>query len=442
MAAPILRQPAGWPSVLLARAGKLEARAGLAEAEKLGAWVAWKSAVRQGPEAVVRAVGEAGLRGRGGAGYPTADKWRAVRAQPAPVRYAVANGYEADPGVVVDRTLMAADPHAVLEGLALAAFAVGAEEGFLVVRADATAAIERLTAALEAAQTAGYLGYDVLGSGVTVEIQIRPLEGGFLLGEETVLMRALEGKRGMPDQRPPYPSERGLFGAPTVVNNVATLASVPWLLVNGPAKFRAIGDPDFPGTVLVQLSGAVHRPGVAEVPTGTPLAVVVDKAAGGATGQLKAALVGGPSGGFLPPDGLATPLAPGPLEAAGAILGSGSVLVLDEHACIVELATLMERFMNDESCGKCIPCRIGTRRLTEIGERFMTGRPRPTDPGLLLDLAADVRDGSLCGHGITAPNPLTSGMRYFRQEFDDHIVRGRCAAGVCKPLRVAAGAAR
>jgi NADH-quinone oxidoreductase subunit F len=442
MAAPILRQPAGWPSVLLARAGKLEARAGLAEAEKLGAWVAWKSAVRQGPEAVVRAVGEAGLRGRGGAGYPTADKWRAVRAQPAPVRYAVANGYEADPGVVVDRTLMAADPHAVLEGLALAAFAVGAEEGFLVVRADATAAIERLTAALEAAQTAGYLGYDVLGSGVTVEIQIRPLEGGFLLGEETVLMRALEGKRGMPDQRPPYPSERGLFGAPTVVNNVATLASVPWLLVNGPAKFRAIGDPDFPGTVLVQLSGAVHHPGVAEVPTGTPLAVVVDKAAGGATGQLKAALVGGPSGGFLPPDGLATPLAPGPLEAAGAILGSGSVLVLDEHACIVELATLMERFMNDESCGKCIPCRIGTRRLTEIGERFMTGRPRPTDPGLLLDLAADVRDGSLCGHGITAPNPLTSGMRYFRQEFDDHIVRGRCAAGVCKPLRVAAGAAR
>lgn len=442
MAAPILRQPAGWPSVLLARAGKLEARAGLAEAEKLGAWVAWKSAVRQGPEAVVRAVGEAGLRGRGGAGYPTADKWRAVRAQPAPVRYAVANGYEADPGVVVDRTLMAADPHAVLEGLALAAFAVGAEEGFLVVRADATAAIERLTAALEVAQTAGYLGDDVLGSGVTVEIQIRPLEGGFLLGEETVLMRALEGKRGMPDQRPPYPSERGLFGAPTVVNNVATLASVPWLLVNGPAKFRAIGDPDFPGTVLVQLSGAVHRPGVAEVPTGTPLAVVVDKAGGGATGQLKAALVGGPSGGFLPPDGLATPLAPGPLEAAGAILGSGSVLVLDEHACIVELATLMERFMNDESCGKCIPCRIGTRRLTEIGERFMTGRPRPTDPGLLLDLAADVRDGSLCGHGITAPNPLTSGMRYFRQEFDDHIVRGRCAAGVCKPLRVAAGAAR
>lgn len=442
MAPSILRAPAGWPSVLLARAGKLDVEAGLAEAEKLGAWAAWKAAVRQGPEAVVRAVSDAGLRGRGGAGYPTADKWRAVRAQPARTRYAVANGYEADPGAFADRTLMENDPHGVLEGLALAAFAVGAEEAFLVVRADAAVAIQRLTAALAAAEAAGYLGDDVLGSGVTVEVRIRPLEGGFVLGEETVLLKALEGKRGVPEQRPPYPAERGLFGAPTAVNNVATLASVPWLLVNGPAKFRALGDPAFPGTVLVHLSGAVHRPGVVEVPTGTPLAVVVDKAGGGATGQLKAALVGGPSGGFLAPDGLATPLAPEALEAAGAILGSGSVVVLDEHACLVELATLMERFMNDESCGKCIPCRIGTRRLTEIGERFMSGRPRPTDADLLLDLAADVRDGSLCGHGITAPNPLTSGMRYFRPEFDEHIVRGRCAAGVCKPLRIAAGAAR
>jgi len=442
MAAPILRQPAGWPSLLLARAGRLDAKAGLPEAEKLGAWAAWKAAVQQGPEAVVRAVSDAGLRGRGGAGYPTADKWRAARAQPARTRYVVANGYEADPGAVVDRTLMEVDPHAVLEGLALAAFAAGAEEAFLVVRADATAATQRLTAALEAALAAGYLGDDVLGSGVTVDVRIRPLEGGFVLGEETVLLKALEGKRGVPEQRPPYPAERGLFGAPTVVNNVATLASVPWLLVNGPARYRAIGDPAFPGTVLVQLSGAVRHPGVVEVPTGTPLAAVVDLAGGGATGTLKAVLVGGPSGGFLPPDALDAPLTPAALEAAGAIMGSGSLVVLDEQACIVELATLMERFMNDESCGKCIPCRIGTRRLTEIGERFMSGRPRPTDTGLLLDLAADVRDGSLCGHGITAPNPLTSGMRYFRAEFDEHIVRGRCAAGVCKPLRVAAGAAR
>jgi NADH:ubiquinone oxidoreductase subunit F (NADH-binding) len=442
MPTAILRQPAGWPSVLLGRAGKAAAADGLAGAEKLGAWAAWKGAVQQGPEAVIRAVGDAGLRGRGGAGYPTADKWRAVRAQAAPVRYAVANGYEADPGTMVDRTLMEVDPHAVLEGLALAAFAVGAEEAFLVVRADAALAIDRLTAALAAAEAAGYLGDDVLGSGVTVEIQIRPLEGGFVLGEETVLLKALEGKRGVPEQRPPHPSQRGLFGAPTAVNNVATLAAVPWLLTNGAATFRAIGAADFPGTVLVQLSGAVRRAGVAEVPTGTPVAVVVDKAGGGATGRLKAVLVGGPSGGFLPPEALDTAIAPATLEAAGAILGSGSLVVLDEHACIVELATLMERFMNDESCGKCIPCRIGTRRLTEIGERFMDGRPRPTDAGLLLDLAADVRDGSLCGHGITAPNPLTSGMRYFKAEFDDHIVRGRCAAGVCKPLRVAAGAAR
>jgi len=442
MGATILRQPAGWPAVLLGRAGKVDPEAGRAEAEKAGAWAAWKGAVRQGPEAVVRAVADAGLRGRGGAGYPAADKWRAVREQAAPVRYVVANGYEADPGTVVDRTLMEADPHAVLEGIALAAFAVGAREAFLVVRADAALALARLTAARDAALEAGYLGDDVLGSGVSVEIDIRALEGGFVLGEETVLLKALEGKRGVPEQRPPYPSQRGLFGAPTAVHNVATLACVPWLLTNGASAFRALGAPDFPGTVLVQLSGAVHRPGVAEVPTGTPLATVVEKAGGGATGTLKAVLVGGPSGGFLPPDALDAPLTPAALEAAGAIMGSGSLVVLDEHACIVELATLMERFMNDESCGKCIPCRIGTRRLTEIGERFMEGRPRPTDTALLLDLAADVRDGSLCGHGITAPNPLTSGMRYFQPEFDDHIVRGRCAAGVCKPLRVAAGAAR
>lgn len=440
--APILRTPAGWPSVLLARAGTYDPEGGLAAAEKRGAWTAWKAALERTPDAVVAAVIDAGLRGRGGAGYPTGDKWRAVRDQPAAQRYAIGHGYEADPGTVADRTLMEVDPHLVLEGLALAAFAVGAEQAYLVVRADATLAIARLTAARDAALAAAYLGADALGRGVTVEIDIRPLEGGFVLGEETVLLHALEGKRGMPDQRPPYPAQRGLFGAPTAVNNVATLASVPWLLTHGAAAFRALGAPEFPGTMLVQLAGAVHRPGVAEVPTGTPLAAIVEKAGGGATGRFKAVLMGGPSGGFLPADGLATPLLPDALGEAGAIVGSGSLLVLDESACIVELATLMERFMSDESCGKCIPCRIGTRRLTEIGERVMTGRPRPTDPGLLLDLAADVRDGSLCGHGITAPNPLTSGMRYFQAEFEDHIVRGRCPAGVCTPLRVAAGAAR
>ncbi|MFI5262011.1 MAG: NADH-ubiquinone oxidoreductase-F iron-sulfur binding region domain-containing protein [Candidatus Limnocylindrales bacterium] len=440
--ATILARPKSWPAVLLGRAGTYDPDGTLAAAEAKGAWGPWKTAVHQAPQAIVSAVDQAGLRGRGGAGFPTADKWRAVRAHDELPRYAIGHGYEADPGTVADRTLMEADPHAVLEGLALAALAVGAERAFLVLRADATLARRRLQKALDGALGAGYLGVDVLGSGVTVEIEMRPLEGGFVVGEETALLRALEGKRGMPDQRPPYPAERGLFGAPTAINNVATLASVPWILTNGAPAFRALGAPGFPGTMLVQLAGAVKRPGVAEVPTGTPLATIVDKVGGGATGTFKAILVGGPSGGFLPADGLATALLPADLEAAGAIVGSGSLLLLDQSACIVELATLMERFMNDESCGKCIPCRIGTRRLAEIGDRFMSGRPRPTDTALLVDLAADVRDGSLCGHGISAPNPLTSGMRYFRAEFDDHIVRGRCPAGVCTPLRVAAGAAR
>jgi len=440
--AALLSAPKGWPAVLLARAGKLDPEAGLPAAEKAGAWSAWREALNGGPDAVVRRVDEAGLRGRGGAGYPAAAKWRAVRAQPSRTRYAVLNGYEADPGTVAVRTLLETDPWAVVEGLAIAAYAVGAREAYLAVRADAALAVRRLRAVLAAAQEAGYLGHDILGSGVDLEIELREVEGAFVLGEETVLLRALEGKRGMPDQRPPYPAERGLWGEPTLVNSAATLAAVPWIVTHGAKAYRELGTSEFPGTLLLQLAGAVRRPGVVEVPTGTTVGQVVEKAGGGASGTLKAVLVGGPSGGFLPPEALATPLTPGALGEAGAILGSGSLLVLDQSACIVELATLMERFMNDESCGKCIPCRIGTRRLTEIGDRFMTGRARPADPQLLQDLAADVRDGSLCGHGITAPNPLVSGMRYFGAEFQEHAVHGRCPAGVCAPLRVAAGGTR
>jgi NADH-quinone oxidoreductase subunit F len=440
--AAILETPKGWPAVLLGRAAKYDPEAGLGQAEKAGAWTAWRDALKQGPEALVRIVDESGLRGRGGAGYPTAAKWRAVRAQPGTTRYAVGNAYEADPGAQAVRTLLELDPLAVVEGLALAAFAVGAREAYLAVRADASAALRRLRLGIAEAEAAGYLGHDILGSGVDLQLEVREVEGAFVLGEETVLLRALEGKRGMPEQRPPYPSERGLWGEPTAVNSALTLAALPWIVARGAKAFRGIGAADFPGTLLVQLSGAVKRPGLAEVPTGTRVGEVLEKVGGTEPGRLKAVLVGGPSGGFLPAAALTTALTPSALEAAGAILGSGSLVALDEGACVVELATLMERFMNDESCGKCIPCRIGTRRLTEIGERYMSGRSRPGDPVLLTDLAADVRDGSLCGHGITAPNPLTSAMRYFEAEFQEHALRGRCPAGVCSPLRVAAGGAR
>ncbi|HET7676321.1 MAG TPA: NADH-ubiquinone oxidoreductase-F iron-sulfur binding region domain-containing protein [Candidatus Limnocylindrales bacterium] len=441
----LLKGPRRWPRVLLGRAGRYDPEAGLAAAEKAGAWSSWKAAVADiGPEGLIRRVTASGLRGRGGAGFPTGEKWRACRAAPGERHYAVANGYEADPGASLDRTLMELDPHAVVEGLALAAFAVGATQAYLVVKAGYGLAARRLAAAIRTAEEAGYIGSDALGAGFDLHIELRPLAGAFVLGEETVLLRALEGKRAMPDQRPPYPATAGLWGEPTLVNNVETLAAVPWIVANGAEAYRAMGTDEVSGTTLVQLTGAVAKPGIVEVPLGTSVGSLVEEIGGGVAdgATLKAVLVGGPSGGFLPAAGLDVALGYGSLAEAGAIMGSGSLVVADERACIVDLATLMSRFMSDESCGKCIPCRIGVRRLTEIGERFSGGRPRPTDLQLASDLSADIRDGSLCGHGITAPNPLMSGMRYFAQEFEDHIVRSTCPAGVCRPLRTAAAPVR
>jgi NADH-quinone oxidoreductase subunit F len=260
-----------------------------------------------------------------------------------------------------------------------------------------------------------------------------------MLGEETVLLKALEGRRGQPEQRPPYPSERGLFGHPTLVHNVATLAAVPWIVVNGAGAFAAIGDPAAPGTVLVQVSGAVASPGIVEVATGTPLADIVELAGGVIAGRsLKAVLVGGPTGGLLPSELLETPYSFADLRAAGAHVGSGSVVVADESACIVDLARLLVRYGADEACGKTIPCRIGLRRLAEIGERYAAGTARPSDPQLLADLADDCVASALCDHERLAPSPLRTAMRYFGPEIDDHIVRGVCPAGVCSPIRLAA----
>lgn len=442
----ILTGQKGWPSILLARAGAYDPGsdgAGLAGAEAAGAWTAWRRAVTtMTPDAVIRAVAESGLRGRGGAGFPTGAKWRACRTTEGSTHYAVANGFEADPGAQLDRTLMEVDPHAVVEGLALAAFAVDASTAHLCVNAAYTTAIARLRAAIDAAEAAGYLGANVVGTGHELSIEVRELTGSFVTGEETVLLRALESRRAQPDQRPPYPSERGLWGKPTIVNNVETLAAVPWIVTNGPSAYRAIGASEEPGTTLVQLGGAVAHPGIVEVPTGTPLRVLVETLGGGVSthGGLKALLVGGPSGGFLPPAALDTPLSHAALEGAGALVGSGTILAVDGSSCIVDLATLMTRFLNDEACGKTIPCRIGTRRLAELGDGFCTGRCRPSDADLVTSLAADIRDAALCGLEATAVNPLLSGMRYFGPEFEDHILRGSCPAGVCHPVRVAAGA--
>jgi NADH:ubiquinone oxidoreductase subunit F (NADH-binding) len=444
----LLTIPRDWPAILLGRAGTADPT-DLDEATRAGAFDGLRRAVRDlGPTGTIATIASSGLRGRGGSGYPTGQKWRVAATTEAPRRYVVANGYGADPAAGSDRFLMETDPFSVVEGMAIAAFAIGAAEAIIAVRSEATETIRRLEAAIAAADEAGFLGFDVLGSGHDMRISVRGVQGAYMLGEETVLLKALEGKRGQPEQRPPYPAERGLLGMPTVVQNVQTLAAVPWIIVNGAEAFAAIGSKTSPGTILVAVRGPAGA-GVAEVPLGTPLRDIVAlagaKAAGGGNGAtshaLKAILVGGPSGGLLPPDLLDTPYEFDALREVGAHVGSGSVVAADERACVVDLARLLTRFCADEACGKTIPCRIGTRRISEIGDRIATGVPRPTDLQLLADLSADMVASALCDHERLATLPYASGMRYFRSELDDHILRSSCPAGVCRPIAVAAGAA-
>jgi NADH:ubiquinone oxidoreductase subunit F (NADH-binding) len=414
----ILATPKGWPSILLARAAATDP-VDLDAAVAAGAFDGLRRAIRDlGGTAVTATIGASRLRGRGGAGFPAGDKWRVAAAVDAPRRYVVANGYGADPASHTDRTLLLRDPYAVIEGAAIAAYAIGATQAYIAVRAEDGEVIDRLSAALGAAADAGYLGTDVLGSGHDIEMAVRPVQGAYMLGEETVLLKALEGRRGQPEQRPPHPAERGLHGMPTVVHNVQTLAAVPWIVLHGAEAFTAIGTADAPGTILVQLR-TPGGDGIAEVPLGTPLREVV--ALGGklpAGRSLQAVLVGGPSGGLLPPSVLDTPYTFAALREAGAHIGSGSVMVVDDRTDLVELVGVLTRFCSTEACGKSIPCRIGTRRLAEIVGRREAGLSRPTDPALAIDLAHDIAASALCDHERLATLPLTSGMRYFGSQFD------------------------
>jgi NADH:ubiquinone oxidoreductase subunit F (NADH-binding) len=440
MAEP-LKTPVAWPRILLERAGAADPT-DLDMAVRAGAFDGLRRAIRDlGPTGTIATIGASGLRGRGGGGFPTADKWRTAAGTQAPRRYVVANGYGADPAAGTDRFLMERNPFAVVEGTAIAAFAIGASEAIIAVRAEATESIRRLEAAIGAAEEAGFLGFDVLGSGHDLAMSVRPVQGAYMLGEETVLLKALEGKRGQPEQRPPHPAERGLYDMPTVVNNVQTLAAVPWIVRRGAEAFAATGGPGNPGTILVQVRTPA-RDGVAEVPLGTTLRDIVGLGGKPPRGRaIKAILVGGPSGGLLPPDLLDTPYDFESMRAAGAHVGSGSIVVVDDRACIVDLARLLTRFCASEACGKTIPCRIGTRRLVEIADRVIDGRPRPTDPTLLTDLSADIVASALCDHERLTTFPLATGIRYFRAELDDHLLRSSCPAGVCHPIAVAAGAA-
>lgn len=438
--ATMLKTPKSWPTILLPRSVVADP-ADLDAAMAAGAFTGLRLAMRDlGATGTTAAIGASGLRGRGGAGYPAADKWRAASATPASGRVVVANGYGSDPSSVTDRVLMERNPFAVIEGLAIAAFAIGGGEAIIAVRADATTAIRILEAAIAAAQDAGLVGNDAFGPGRHLDMTVRTVQGAYLLGEETILLKALEGKRGQPEQRPPHPATSGLRGLPTVVHNVQTLAAIPWIVVNGSDAFAKIGAPECPGTMLVQVRGP-EASGVAEVPMGTSLRDIA-ALAGTPTGarSLKAVLVGGPSGGILPPDALDIPYTFDGLRAAGAHIGSGSVIVADDRACIVDLARVLTRYCADEACGKTIPCRIGTRRLSEIGDRLAFGTSRAGDLDLITDLASDIVGSALCDHERLTTLPLVSGMRYFRAELDEHLERSSCPAGVCHPIAMTASA--
>jgi NADH-quinone oxidoreductase subunit F len=435
-----LPTPSTWPAILLERADAADPT-NLDAAAAAGAFEALRRAIRDlGATGTIATVAASGLRGRGGAGFPTGEKWRAAAAVEAPRRYVVANGYGADPATFTDRALLELDPYAVVEGTAIAAYAIGATEAFIAVRAEQVEAIRRLEAAIANAEEAGFLGMDVHGSGHDIDVRVRPVQGAYMLGEETVLLKALEGRRGQPEQRPPHPTERGLFGMPTVVQNVQTLAAVPWIVRNGPGAFGAIGAGESPGTILVQVRGPAAE-GIAEVPLGTRLRDIVALAGKlpRAARSFKAVLVGGPSGGLLPRDLLDTPYDFESLRAVGAHVGSGSLIIADDRACVVDLARLLTRFCSSEACGKSIPCRIGTKRLAEIADRMAEGRPRQNDMGILADLSADIVASGLCDHERLATLPLGSGMRYFQAELDAHLLRSSCPAGVCQPIKVAAG---
>ncbi|MEA2063146.1 MAG: NADH-ubiquinone oxidoreductase-F iron-sulfur binding region domain-containing protein, partial [Gemmatimonadota bacterium] len=384
---------------------------------------------------IIRLIERSGLRGRGGGGYPTGRKWASVRAAAGKQKYIICNGDEGDPGAFMDRMILESFPFKVIEGMIIAAFAVGASKGCLYIRSEYPLAIGRINRALEICRARGFLGDRILGSDFNLDLVVFEGAGAFVSGEETALIAALEGKRGTPRFRPPYPSEAGLWNDPTLVNNVETLALVPWIIRHGPEAFAARGTPGSTGTKTFALAGKVIRGGLIEVPMGITLREIVDDIGGGvqAGRRLKAVQVGGPSGGCVPATLADTPVDFEQLAAAGAIVGSGGLVVLDETDCMVDIARYFMAFTQVESCGKCTPCRVGTRRMLERLERLCQGRGRDGDIEELERLAETVKKGSLCGLGRTAPNPVLSTIQHFRDEYEAHI-QGRCPARVCRDL--------
>jgi len=388
------------------------------------------------PERVIAAVSESGLRGRGGAGFPTGRKWALGREQPGDIKYVICNGDEGDPGAFMDRLILESDPHRVLEGLAIAAFAIGATEGYLYIRAEYPKAVHHVRAAIRQAEERGFLGAGMCGTSHALRLEVREGAGAFVCGEETALIQSLEGKRGMPRLRPPYPAERGFRGRPTIINNAETLACVPWILRRGPQAFAAFGTQASKGTKVFALAGKIRRGGLIEIPMGMTIREIVEEIGGGVPNgrSFKAVQIGGPSGGCIPARLADTPIDYDALAQTGAIMGSGGMVVLDDRDCMVDIARFFLQFTQAESCGKCTFCRVGTKRMLEILNRLCEGKGQDGDIEKLEELADYVSRSSLCGLGQTAPNPVITTLRYFREEYEQHLYEGRCAAGRCSAL--------
>lgn len=388
------------------------------------------------PEDVIQILLDSGLRGRGGAGFPTGLKWKFAAGNDADQKYVCCNADEGDPGAFMDRSILEGDPHAVLEAMAIAGYAIGASQGYIYVRAEYPIAVQRLEIAIEQAREYGLLGKNIFDSGFDFDIELRLGAGAFVCGEETALMTSIEGNRGEPRPRPPFPALKGLFQKPTILNNVETYANIPQIIVNGPEWFASMGTEKSKGTKVFALGGKIHNTGLVEIPMGTTLREIVEEIGGGVPNgkKFKAAQTGGPSGGCIPAKHLDIPIDYDNLLSIGSMMGSGGLIVMDEDTCMVDIAKFFLEFTVDESCGKCTPCRIGTRRMLEILEKITKGQATMEDLDKLEGLCYHLQSNSLCALGQTAPNPVLSTLRYFRDEYIAHIVDKKCPAGVCKDL--------
>jgi len=388
------------------------------------------------PDDVIQVLLDSGLRGRGGGGFPTGLKWKLARQNEADQKYVCCNADEGDPGAFMDRSVLEGDPHALIEAMIIAGYAIGATQGYVYVRAEYPIAVDRLNIAIEQAREFELLGKDIFGSGFDFDLDIRLGAGAFVCGEETALMTSIEGHRGEPRPRPPFPAQKGLFGKPTILNNVETYANIPQIILNGAEWFASMGTEKSKGTKVFALGGKIHNTGLVEVPMGTTLRTVIDEIGGGIPNgkKFKAAQTGGPSGGCIPAEHFDIPIDYDNLIAIGSMMGSGGLIVMDEDDCMVDIAKFFLEFTVEESCGKCTPCRVGTKRMLEILEKVTKGNAVLEDLDKLEELCYYIKNNSLCGLGQTAPNPVLSTLRYFRDEYEAHIKEKKCPSGVCKAL--------